>query len=41
LADPDPARILKWLMVAFRKKCLTGEETRLCDVRLFCIYYYY
>jgi hypothetical protein len=22
-ADPDPVRILKWLTVVFRKKCLT------------------
>jgi len=27
-ADPEPVRILKWLTVAFRNKCPTGEETR-------------
>jgi hypothetical protein len=38
-ADPEPVRILKWLTVAFRNKCPTGEETRLCEVA-YTEYYY-
>lgn len=36
LGDPDLARILEWLTLAFRNKCPTGEETGF--VRLYVQY---